>query len=304
VVGLNFAGGYGSQVPMVAQIPAQIADAARHLNTHWARMDFTWWRVDPGECPAATCFDWSRTDTLMHAAAANGVSVVAILGGPGWPTGATSAVNPSATFWPQYVTAFTRRYDHTVPNLVIEPWNEPELNGFPPSQAGSFMAQFQIPAYNAVKAVDHSVLVHLATVDYASGYGQAWWVNAVAAAAGRAFADLPGFHDYANGAGTWTGQLRALLNSHGVTYTAIWNSEFGAGMALPVGNPDQPHITVIQSHLPPTRAGTSGAPDATFYYAYSDLAEGGSVRASYGLTATNGAHYASYAVFQHLMGGS
>jgi hypothetical protein len=297
-VGINIAGdGWGSQVPTLAQIPAQISDAAHNLHVSWIRENFDWWHVDQSQ--ATGSYDWSSVDPIMQAAAQSGVGVLAILGSPLW-NGSTPTY-PNANFWSAYVSAFVQRYDHQP--LVIEPWNEPDQASNWTLGASAFLTQIQLPAYQAVKSVDPSVLVHMATADYAAG-GQAFWSAVVSAAAGRPFVDLPGFHDYANLADTWAPQLRSFLSAHGVSYRAIWCSEFGAAITPPVTEPDQAHIDVLNSHIPPTLSGTGGAPDAVFYYAYSDLSEGGAVQQSYGLMNPNGSiHYQSYSVFRQLMAG-
>ncbi|HXZ98788.1 MAG TPA: hypothetical protein VEK76_00410 [Candidatus Binatia bacterium] len=297
-VGINLIGGHaGDQTPL-SSIPGEIQDAAQNLHVSWVRQDFDWWRVNP---TGGSTYDWSETDPVMAAAAKYGVGVVAILGSIYWPS--STPVVPSTTQWTAFVKAFVERYDSVwkpegLKGLVVEPWNEPENNWN--GTAAQWATQIQLPAYQAVKAVDPSVLVTLDTVDWAAG-GQSWWQQVVSALAGQQFVDLPGFHDYANSAQSWAGSFRSFLNSHGVHYTAIWCTEFGVAMTPPVPHDDSTHITVLQSQIPPTLAG-GGGPDAMFYYAYKDLAEGGVVHASYGLMDENGNHYQSYSVFQQLMG--
>lgn len=300
VMGINLIGGHaGDQTPLSA-IPGEIQDSAQNLHVSWVRQDFDWWRINP---TGGSSYNWSETDPVMAAAAQDGVGVVAILGSEYW-TSSTPTL-PSGTQWSSFVTAFVRRYDSVwkpegLKGLVVEPWNEPENNW--PGTAQQWATQIQLPAYQAVKAVDRSVLVAMATTDWSTG-GQAWWQQVVTAVQGQRFVDLPGFHDYANSAQSWGPSLRSFLLAHGVQYTAIWCTEFGAQMAVPAPYDDTTHITVLQSQIPPTLGG-GGGPAAMFYYAYKDLAEGGKVAASYGLMDVNDNHYQSYSVFQQLMAGA
>jgi hypothetical protein len=298
-IGINLIGGHaGDQTPLSA-MPAEIQDAAQNLHVSWVRDDFEWWRIDP---TGGSTFDWSETDPIMAAAARYGVGVDAILGSPYWPS--STPVIPSVSQWKAFVTAFVQRYDTVwktwgLRGLVIEPWNEPDQGGNWFGTPAQWAQQIQLPAYQAVKAVDPSVLVTMDTTDYASG-GQSFWQQVVSALAGQQFVDLPGFHDYANSAQTWAPQLRSFLQGHGVHFSAIWCNEFGAAMSTPVPYDDAAHITVLKDQIPPTLAGGSG-PAAMFYYAYKDLQEGGTVPASYGLMNVNDQHYESYSVFQQLM---
>jgi len=301
-IGINLIGGHaGDQTPLSA-IPGEIQDAGQNLHVSWVRQDFDWWRVNP---TGGSTYDWSETDPVMAAAAKYGVGVVAILGSIYWPS--STAVVPSVSQWTAYVTAFMQRYETVwkpegLKGLVVEPWNEPENNWN--GTAAQWATQIQLPAYQAVKAVDPSVLVTMDTVDWSTG-GQSWWQQVATALKGQQFVDLPGYHDYANSAQSWASSFRAFLASNGIKYDALWCTEFGAAMTPPAPSGDTTHITVLQSQIPPTLAG-SGGPDAMFYYAYKDLAEGPSggpytVHESYGLMDENGNHYQSYSVFQQLM---
>ena len=299
VIGINIAGGYGSEQPTAAELPAEIHDAAVNLHVTWIRYNFDWWRINP---TGGSVYDWSAADAIMQAAAQSGVGVVAILGSQYWPS--STAVIPSVSQWQAFVTAFTQRYDQVwkpagLRGLVEEPWNEPENNWSGTAQ--QWATQIQLPAYQAAKAVDPSVLIAMDTTDWASG-GQAWWKAVASALAGQTFVDLPGFHDYANSTASWNSTFRSFLASYRVHYVAVWADEFGVGMAPPAPFDDTAHITVLQSQIPPVLNGSSV--DGIFYYAYCDLAEGGAVHESYGLENINGSHYQSYSVFQQLVTGT
>ena len=297
VIGINLGGGQAGPETPLSAVPAEFSDLATNLHVTWVRYDFSWWNV----CPPAQACNWTTADTIMQDAAQTGLGIVAILGSPYWPS--STPVLPTASQWTAYVTAFTQRYDAVwkpegLRGLVIEPWNEPENNWF--SGAAAWATQIQLPAYQAVKAVDPSVLVAMATTDWASG-GQSWWQQVASALSGQPFVDLPGYHDYANSTDSWNPSFRAFLASHGVAYKAVWATEFGAGMTPPAPFDDTAHINVLQSQIPPVLNGASV--DGLFYYAYKDLAEGGAVHESYGLMDEYGNHYQSYSVFQQLMEG-
>ena len=297
VIGINLGGGQAGPETPLSAVPAEFSDLATNLHVTWVRYDFSWWNV----CPPAQACNWTTADTIMQDAAQTGLGIVAILGSPYWPS--STPVLPTASQWTAYVTAFTQRYDAVwkpegLRGLVIEPWNEPENNWF--SGAAAWATQIQLPAYQAVKAVDPSVLVAMATTDWASG-GQSWWQQVASALSGQPFVDLPGYHDYANSTDSWNPSFRAFLASHGVAYKAVWATEFGAGMTPPAPFDDTAHINVLQSQIPPVLNGASV--DGLFYYAYKDLAEGGAVQESYGLMDEYGNHYQSYSVFQQLTGG-
>ncbi len=305
VVGINLGGGAAtSETPLSAQ-PAEIADAAQNLHVTWLRYGFQWWVEDPNlytGCTASSCYDWTVPDTIMQAAVQNGIGVIGILGGSHWPNG-TLAI-PTVSQWTSFVSAVVDRYDAVwkpegLRGFVVEPWNEPDQGTNWNLTPAQFAQDIELPAYQAVKAVDPSVLLTMETTDWSTG-GQAFW-NGVASAMGSTpFVDLPGFHDYANSAQTWAPEFRSWLAAHGIQYTAVWTDEFGAAMTPPVPYDDTTHIQVLEAQIPPTLAG-SGGPDMMAYYCYKDLVENGTVKASYGLMDQYGNHYQSYSVFQQLM---
>ena len=52
-------------------------DAARDSGTDWVRIDFNWYDAQP---TSAAATDWSRFDTLINAARARNLEVLAVIG--------------------------------------------------------------------------------------------------------------------------------------------------------------------------------------------------------------------------------
>jgi hypothetical protein len=107
---------------------SSVLDLIKAAGLRWVRMDFTWSAIEQ----TAGKYDFSAFDTLVSAAEARGLSVLAILdygnalytGGGMTPPRTTAAI----TAYAAYCTATASRYAGR--KVVFEIWNEPDVAGF------------------------------------------------------------------------------------------------------------------------------------------------------------------------------
>ncbi len=134
------------------------------MGTTWATEFFPWLYIQPSD---RNRFDWSHTDLVVNAAAANGITLIARLDGvPEW-------ARPANTTWkyidPDYydayadfVYAFVQRYKDCVHYFVI--WNEPntaaEWGGRKPDPTA--YTELLKRAYTRAKEADPTATILLA----------------------------------------------------------------------------------------------------------------------------------------------
>lgn len=143
--------GLGLNVHQSADVGPDVTAAA---GLGWVRIDLNWLDVYPD---AAGPADWARFDALVDAAAARGLSVLAVVGyGPVWAsTGDQLGDGPSndvpqdgsyAPFVSEVVSHFAGRVTH------YELWNEPNLDVFFEGTAEEYVSRVLVPGAQAVHA--------------------------------------------------------------------------------------------------------------------------------------------------------
>ena len=213
-------------------------------NIKTVRQDFSWDLIQP----TPTTWSWSRTDTIMAAAAANGVDVLPILdyvpswanGGQGRtvvPTDDSGYVNfvkavfnrygVNGTFWKTYAGVAN-------PLREAEIWNEPWCRQSWATPNAALYATYVRDASTAIRSIDSTVAI-LASVDYAWA-GSNFWTPQIMAA-------MPDFSKYVSiadvhlyftnfGGDNYSGafdnltKVRNVLTKYGVT-TPMWITECG-----------------------------------------------------------------------------
>ncbi len=172
-------------------------DAARDSGTDWVRIDFNWYDAQP---TSAAATDWSRFDTLINAARARNLEVLAVIGyTPAWASsgdigggGAQNDVPTAGSFGP-FVTAAVNRYKDRVTHWEI--WNEPNLMQFFAGTPQQYIDRILVPGADAVHAACATCKVigpGLASV----GGEYATWMDMVLAQA-AAKLDIVSGHIYA-----------------------------------------------------------------------------------------------------------
>jgi hypothetical protein len=121
---------------------------------NWARVDFTWANIEPTQGN----FVWTAYDTIVSAANAAGIKLLAILDySNGWANGGQSTKVPptDVSTFTNYAAQVVARYSPMgVTNYEI--WNEPNNGAYFTAQT---YTDLTVATYNAVKAVDSTITV-------------------------------------------------------------------------------------------------------------------------------------------------
>jgi polysaccharide biosynthesis protein PslG len=126
-------------------------------NTRWARVDFLWLNIEP---VARGSYDWSRMDSLVSQAIAQGIQILAVVAyTPAWANGGRAMTEPptNADDFRNFLTAAMRHY----PGIKHwEIWNEPNSIYFQPSV---FCPTDKIASYATLVAKAHEASVMAGT---------------------------------------------------------------------------------------------------------------------------------------------
>lgn len=158
-------------------------DAAKASKVKWVRLDFNWLQIEPSN----GTYDFTLFDSLVAAANARGLSILAVLAyTPAWAsTGDTKADGPNNDVpidgaYASFVTAVVDRYKSSITHY--EMWNEPNLDQFYEGAPADYVSKILIPGADAVHAACATCKVvgpALATV----GTEYATWLDAALTAA-------------------------------------------------------------------------------------------------------------------------
>ncbi|MGV0853115.1 cellulase family glycosylhydrolase [Mycolicibacterium phlei] len=230
------------------------ADVSRQLDlmvstgVRSARIMLPW----AGIQPSPDAWDWGQADTIINAANARGIAVVALLNSsPGWATGGAPAITaPPADpqTYADFAGTFAARYAGRV--AAYEIWNEQNAVQFWAVPQGPQPARFVEllkAAYPAIKAADPGATVVAGglapTINFFSlTMNPVTYLEQMYAAGAGGYFDALAFHPYLftpdakarfsggrGGAGPLGlyDQLRARMNSNGDGGKQIWATEFG-----------------------------------------------------------------------------
>jgi hypothetical protein len=185
-----------------------------------ARIEFPWYLLEPKR----GTYDWSRSDFIVEAAAARGVTLHPIIDwSPTWAAAQPWAA-PDPEDFRAYVTAFTKRYEGKFP--VIELWNEPDSGNYWVSGEQAYVESVLIPGYQAIKAVNPTIQVQMGGTIGDSGACCSWLEGLYSHGAGQYF-DIAAFHNYAGTATVEAVSYQQVLAKHGQGSKPIWLGEFG-----------------------------------------------------------------------------
>lgn len=138
-----------------------------------------WWSWPLIQAGGPEKFDWSKSDTAVNAAKANGqVLIVCLFGTPPWANGGKDQTWPADNVghWRRFVAATVERYKNSKVVVAWEIWNEENTPTFFQkgsseswkNRANEYYFKVLEPAYNAIKSVDSNAKVAL------GGIAPAW----------------------------------------------------------------------------------------------------------------------------------
>ncbi|MGH2514660.1 MAG: endo-1,4-beta-xylanase [Ktedonobacterales bacterium] len=202
----------------VQQITTEMA-WAQQLGVTYLRVEFDWPLIEPQRGQ----FDWSRADTIVHTATADGIQLTPILVfTPPWAASCYTCA-PSAQDFAAFVTAVVGRYKANVHYWEI--WNEPDQPNYWTVGFPSYVQNLLIPGYTAAHAADTGTHVILG----GASFPDPTYYNTIYNDGGGNSFDILAYHEY----GT-QGQVdvdaryyRGVLNGHGQQSKPIWAGEFG-----------------------------------------------------------------------------
>jgi hypothetical protein len=193
----------------------------------------TWPRLEPKQ----GVWDFTALDKYVDAAQSHHADIVLPLGlSPEWVSsrpdeksafGPGNAATPARLeVWRDYVRAIATRYKGRI--FAYEIWNEPNMKQF---YSGSVeeMLQLAASAYPIIKQIDPQALVCSPSATNRDGVE---WLDRYLQQGGGKYADVIGFHFYANPDPPETAlpliqQVRDLLRRHDLGGKPLWNTETG-----------------------------------------------------------------------------
>jgi hypothetical protein len=193
----------------------------------------TWPRLEPKQ----GTWDFAALDKYLDAGQRQNIDVILPLGlSPAWvssrpdeksayaPGNAANPANLEA--WRNYVRTVATRYKGRI--FAYEIWNEPNLKQF---YSGTIdeMLQLAAAAYPIIKEVDPQAQVCSPSLTNQDGVV---WLDQYLAQGGGKYADVIGFHFYANPdppekALPLIQQVRGVLQKHNQAGKPLWNTETG-----------------------------------------------------------------------------
>ncbi len=193
---------------------------ARQVGAADVRLEFPWFLLEPQN----GVYDWSRSDQIMAAAQAAGITIQPVLVyTPSW-AGANTTVAPAGSDFAAFVTAFTKRYHHQIP--VIEMWNEADHGHYWNSGEQAYVSTILNPGYAAVKAVDPAIQVEVSgTANDPTTDG--WLANLYTYGAKY---DIMAFHNYTGNPLGEAQSIQSMMASHGDS-RPIWLGEYSVASA-------------------------------------------------------------------------
>lgn len=207
------------------------AQMAKDIGVKWSREEFSWGIIQPEEGK----WDYSRYDSAVETAYANGISLFGLLDYCAtWATTAPEGAEkpwfwlPRLEPWQNYVRTTVNRYKEKIKHWEI--WNEPNISVFwqPQPNPDEYFSLLQA-SYTTIKQVDPSAKV----IGICSAGTDMNFIEAVLNKGGGKYMDIISVHPY-----RWpstpeeTGflgemqRLRALLQRYGLNIP-IWITEVG-----------------------------------------------------------------------------
>ena len=151
--------GYGMQAHMLGGRANAATDKIAEAGFGWAKQQFRWSEIETSR----GVFNWTAYDEVVDTASAKGLKLlVSVVSAPAWARAPGTSQGPpvNAADIAPFMTALVQRYPGKV--QAIEVWNEANLYhewGFLDSTAFNKYGQMLQAAYQAIKAVDSSVIV-------------------------------------------------------------------------------------------------------------------------------------------------
>lgn len=140
--------GINAHVPSKSDIDKVVA-----CGCEWIRIDLDWRFIEPSK----NAFKWSLYDTAISYSKQNGLKIYATLAYvPAW-INKDSRKCPDKKSWIEFCTIAAKRYVGKVD--IFSLWNEPNLKDFFKGSQKDYINKILIPGYQAIKAVNKSIVV-------------------------------------------------------------------------------------------------------------------------------------------------
>lgn len=150
----------------------QIFDATQSAGFGWVRVDFVWAAIEP----APGEFDFRAYDAIVDAAAARGLSVLAILGyTPDWATDGPegSGVPRDPADWQGFCSQVATRYAGRVERFEL--WNEPNQSAFWAGSRSQYINVIVKPGSAALHAANPAARVGGPALAHLVSGGSDWY---------------------------------------------------------------------------------------------------------------------------------
>ena len=184
------------------------------------RIEFPWALMEPA---TKGTYDWTRSDAIVAAANAHGVTLQPIIVyTPSWSASYPSDAPGSASDFGDFVKALVGRYKSSI--HIWEMWNEPNLSVhyWTSGNEALFVQDIVIPGYAAAKAADPAAKVVLAGP---AGWSTSWFDGIFANGGGSSF-DIVAYHEYSGSPQNTAATILSNEQSHGGSWP-IWLGEYG-----------------------------------------------------------------------------
>jgi Beta-galactosidase len=287
----------------------------------WSREEFSWSVVEP----QAGVWDWSRYDSLMTAAAQNGLNILANpFSTPAWAGASWNQIPVDPSAYADFIARIAARYGpggsfwQSHPSLparplqYIELWNEPycscfSYGGVNPARYAALVKASVLAGRAANANVKYLIEADTAPGDFLAG------MYAAMPDLNRYF-DAVAVHPYSDDRSPLLtndtygfqriGYTRNVLVANGASDKPMWITEMGwptcpGGAAYECVSEAQ-QAEYLQAAFDLVKTQYSSFVRALFVYHYNDFAPGNPNDREqwFGLTRTDGSHKPAYAVFQ------
>jgi hypothetical protein len=232
--------------PPAEPIPATMFGLVVHRainTTPWPEVPFsgwrlwdsgvTWWDLEPGQKGSLKFIYLDRMVTLAQD---HKVQILMNLGmSPTWASARpyeSPKFRPGAVAepknvqdWHEFVNAVGSRYKGKIHDWEI--WNEPNDKAFYTGSVGQLIELCKV-AYQTLKQVDSSNTVVSPSPTY--GMQGTDWLNNYLRAGGSAYADVVGYHFYADSPEAMVPlaqKVRSVMAENGIGNKPLWNTEAG-----------------------------------------------------------------------------
>jgi hypothetical protein len=181
-----------------AHVPnSQVIEMIHKAGIKWIRIDFEWNLIEP----LNNQFNWQDIDDVVDKASANGICILANMGGtPSWANnGKRKNVPPvNKAYWKNFVRWTVNRYKKKIKYWAM--WNEPNLNKFWAGSVEEYLDLILIPGAEAAKMIDPSCKIVGPDLAHLHSKESKWniWLRKIIRYGGKENLDVISHHIYDN----------------------------------------------------------------------------------------------------------